>query len=43
MHWVEDIGSILEALAQMTWKEWGMDRQYVIVGGLIQDWLEQVA
>jgi len=27
----------------MTWKEWGMYRQYVTGGGLIRDWLEQVA
>ena len=27
----------------MTWKEWGMYRQYVIGGGLIRDWLEQVS
>ena len=42
VHWIEDIGPILEALSQMTWKEWGMYRQYVTVG-LIRDWLEQVA
>ena len=43
VHWIEDIGPILEALSQMTWKEWGLYRQYVIGGGLIRDWLEQVA
>ena len=43
VHWIEDIGPILEALSQMTWKEWGMYRQYVTGGGLIRDWLEQVA
>ena len=37
------MGPILEALSQMTWKEWGMYRQYVTGGGLIRDWLEQVA
>ena len=31
------------ALSQMTWKEWGMYRQYVTGGMLIKDWLEQVA
>jgi hypothetical protein len=43
VHWIEDIGPILEALSQMTWKEWGLYRQYVTGGGLIRDWLEQVA
>ena len=28
--------------SQMTWKEWGLYRQYVTGGGLIRDWLEQV-
>jgi hypothetical protein len=43
VHWIEDIGPILEALSQMTWKEWGLYRQYVTGGGLIRDCFEQVA
>ena len=35
VHWIEDIGPILEVLSQMTWKEWGLYRQYVIGRGLI--------
>ena len=37
VHWIEDIVPILEALSQMTWKEWGLYCQYMNGGGLIRD------